>query len=75
LSQGINKFSFAGLSLELAGLPEMQSTALLIEVRQPNAAPQIQSGVDSISGAFDKLQRSAERGYIVIDLGPRGHDG
>jgi hypothetical protein len=69
LNQRINKFSFAGLSLKLAVLPEMQPAALEIEVRQLNAVPQIRSGVDSISRAFDELQRSAERGYIIIDLG------
>jgi hypothetical protein len=69
LSQRINKFSFAGVSLELALLPEAQSAALEIEVRQLNAAPQVQSGADSISGIFGELQRRAERGYIVIDLG------
>jgi hypothetical protein len=68
LSQRINKFSFAGLSLELAVVPEMQSTALETEVRQLNAAPQIQSGVSSISGVFDELQRGSGPGYILIDL-------
>jgi hypothetical protein len=69
LSRRINKFSFAGVSLELAVVPEMRPTALEIEVRQLNAAPQIQSGVESISGVFGELQRSAERAYIIIDLG------
>jgi hypothetical protein len=69
LSERINKFSFGGVSLELAVLPEMRSAALEIEVRQLNAAPQIQSGVQSISGIFDELQRREDRGYIVVDLG------
>ena len=69
LNQRINKFSFAGLSLELAVVPEMQSTAVEIEVRQLNAAPQIQSGVSSISGVFDELQWSSGPGYILVDLG------
>ena len=69
LSQRINKFSFAGLSLELAVVPEMQLTALEIEVRQLNAAPQIQSGVSSISGVLEELQRGSGPGYILVDLG------
>jgi hypothetical protein len=56
LSQRINKISFAGLALEFAVVPEMQSAALEIEVRQLNAASQIQSGVGSISGVFEELQ-------------------
>jgi hypothetical protein len=58
LSRQINKFTFAGLSLELTVVSEMQSTALEIEVRQFNAAPQIQSGVSSISGVFEELKRT-----------------
>jgi hypothetical protein len=47
----------------------MQSTALEIEVRQLNTAPQIRSGLSSISGVFDELQRGSGPGYISVDLG------
>jgi hypothetical protein len=68
LSQRINKFSFAGLSLGLAVLPEMRSAAIEIEVRRLDAAQPAESGVSSIGGLFGELERG-EGAYIVIDLG------
>lgn len=69
LGQRIHKFSFGGLSLELAEVSEMQLQSLETEIRQLDAGLIPQSGSSAIAGLLVQLQQGGEHNYIVIDLG------
>jgi hypothetical protein len=70
LARNVRKFSFGGLSLELAQVPEMKPPqALETEIRQLEAGLYPQSGVPGITGLFNQLQRGGRQDYVVIDLG------
>src|SRR5438045_1132653 len=57
LGQRIHKFSFGGLSLELAEVSEVKAQTLESEIRQLDAGLIPQSGAWSISGLLMQLQR------------------
>ena len=69
LGHRTRKFSFAGVSLELAELPEIKPPSLETEIRQLDAGLIPQSGPSSISRLLIQLQSAGKRDYIVIDLG------
>jgi hypothetical protein len=69
LGRNVRKFSFGGLSLELAQVAEMKPPqSLETEIRQLEAGLYPQSGVSAITNLFGQLQRGGKRDYIVIDL-------
>lgn len=70
LGQRARKFSFAGVSLELAEVSEMKPLSLEAEIRQLDAGLIPQSGSSAIAGLLTQLQSGGQRDYIVIDLGP-----
>jgi hypothetical protein len=69
LGQRIHKFSFGGLSLELAEVSEMKTPILETEIRQLDASPAPQSGSSAISQLLVQLQSDRRHDYIVVDLG------
>ncbi|HET8924382.1 MAG TPA: IPT/TIG domain-containing protein [Candidatus Acidoferrum sp.] len=69
LGRGVRKFSFAGVSLELAEVSQVRPHALDAEIRQLDAGPSPQSGSSGISDLINQLQYGGQRDYIVIDLG------
>lgn len=70
LGQRVRKFSFGGLSLELAEASEMKPPqALDTELRQLEAGLYPQSGVPDLTSLLSHLQSGGQNDYIVIDLG------
>jgi hypothetical protein len=72
LGKSLRKVSFAGVSLELAEVSQVQPHTLDTEIRQLDAGPLPQSGASGFSGISDlisQLQYGGQRDYIVIDLG------
>jgi hypothetical protein len=69
LGQRVHKFSFGGVSLELAEVSEMKTQILETEIRQLDAGLIPQSGASSISGLLMQLQRGSRDDYIMLDLG------
>jgi hypothetical protein len=67
--QRARKFSFGGVSLELAEVSEMRPQSLEAEIRQLDAGLIPQSGSSAIAGLLKQLQSGGEYDYIVIDLG------
>ena len=70
LGQRTRKFSFAGVSLELAEVSEMKSQSLESEIRQLDAAA-LQSKSSAITGLLKELRSGKQHDYIVIDLGSK----
>jgi len=56
LGQRFRKFSFAGVSLELAEVAEMKPQSLEAEIRQLNAAAAPQSKSSAITGILKELR-------------------
>jgi hypothetical protein len=69
LGQRIHKFSFGGLSLELAEVREVKTQTLETEIRQLDAGVVPQSGSTAIAGLLTQLQSGRQHDYIVLDLG------
>jgi hypothetical protein len=69
LGQRIHKFSFGGLSLELAEVSEMKTPTLETEIRQLDAGLIPQSGSSAISQLLTQLRSDHRHDYIVLDLG------
>lgn len=69
LGRSVRKFSFAGVSVELAQVSDVKPSALDTEIRQLDAAASPQSGATGISDLITQLQSGRQHDYIVIDLG------
>jgi IPT/TIG domain len=69
LGRRAHKFSFGGLSLQLAEVSEAKPLSLDAEIRQLDTGAIPQSGSTGISELIAELQRGQKHDYIVIDLG------
>jgi hypothetical protein len=70
LGRRIQKFSFGGVSLELAQVSEIKPPQTLdTEIRQLDAGLYPQSGVSGLTTLINQLQRGGKQDYIVIDFG------
>jgi hypothetical protein len=69
LGQCARKFSFGGVSLELAQVSEIEPRSLEAEIRQLGAGLIPQSGSSPIADLLMQLQSGGHHDYIVIDLG------
>jgi hypothetical protein len=69
LGQRVKKVAFAGFSVEMAQVQEMQPRAMDAEIRELEAGLVPQSGSTAISSLVNELQGGGPRDYVVIDLG------